>query len=125
MSRRRRAPGSEPKIRFYGSRLAPLDVFSNLNQDFILHSPEKPKLRRSKLKKIEEKIDEGRSKSEPRVLSFLERRDLVVEYFFSSLKNHSKELFDICEALVLSSSAYTSLAFIVSEKPEVQLSKEV
>jgi hypothetical protein len=123
--RRSRGPGSQPKIRFYGSRLAPIDVFSNLNPEYILHFPEKPKYRHPKLKKIKEKTEEGRPKPEPRVLTFLERRDLVVDQFLSSLKVHSKDLFDICEALVLSSSAYTSLAFIVSEKPEVQLSKEV
>jgi hypothetical protein len=126
MSQKRKGPGNQPKIRFYGSRLAPIDVFSNLNSEFIKH-PEKlqPKHHSLKLKKIQEKSEEGRSKTEPRILSFLERRDIAIDQFFYCLKAHSKELFEICEALVISSSAFTSLVFIVSEKPEVQLPREV
>jgi hypothetical protein len=134
MNWQRKAPPRPPKatkLRFYGSRLAPIDVFSNLNSDYILHrekdssNSKGPQEQRRKTIIPINRAGEGRSKSETRALSPLEQRDLLVDEFFHSLRNSSKDLFDLCEALVLSSSEYTSLAFIVSDKPILQISKEV
>jgi hypothetical protein len=128
-SKRSLGPSSRPKegkVRFYGSRLAPIDIFSNLNTDYILRDDKvSPQERRKQVKKQKEKPLEVKPKAETRTLSFLEQRDALIDELFHSLRNHSKDLFDICEALVLSASEYTSLAFVVSESPILQISKEV
>lgn len=137
------------KIKLYGTRLIPInDIFNNLNQNYILNNKNnKIKLKDNKInsslnynsltssnslknnknKKLNNlnNIKEIKELNSNHNISFIEQRDNLINELINLLKINIIELYDICEYLVMSSNEYTSLVFVVSDKLEVQISKDV